>query len=115
MQRRNNGLNAPSGAGCFLTDWGPLGCRSEVRLNAPSGAGCFLTPKLRRRGGEYLSLNASSGAGCFLTLAGCCSCLGGCTSLNAPSGAGCFLTKLERLLNDIPDLVLMHLLVLGAF
>ena len=43
MQRRNNGLNAPSGAGCFLTDWGPLGCRSEVRLNAPSGAGCFLT------------------------------------------------------------------------
>ena len=37
------GLNAPSGAGYFLTLW-RIGGRSMDRLNAPSGAGCFLTP-----------------------------------------------------------------------
>ena len=38
------GLNAPCGAGCFLT--AILGCRRylHIGLNAPSGAGCFLTP-----------------------------------------------------------------------
>ena len=38
------GLNAPSGAGCFLTVHG-LGIGGIIlSLNAPSGAGCFLTP-----------------------------------------------------------------------
>ena len=41
-------LNAPCGAGCFLTfglpglSWGAIG-----GLNAPSGAGCFLAGGLR--------------------------------------------------------------------
>ena len=37
-------------------------------LNAPSGAGCFLTRRQARRVCTQLSLNAPSGAGCFLTL-----------------------------------------------
>ena len=38
-------LNAPSGAGCFLTGKiQELKEESQKRLNAPSGAGCFLTP-----------------------------------------------------------------------
>ena len=36
-------LNAPSGAGCFLTDKTGYSLPFLFRLNAPSGAGCFLT------------------------------------------------------------------------
>ena len=36
-------LNAPSGAGCFLTEGRDI-VRVIECLNAPSGAGCFLTP-----------------------------------------------------------------------
>ena len=36
-------------------------------LNAPSGAGCFLTYQEQVQTGLYMSLNAPSGAGCFLT------------------------------------------------
>ena len=36
-------LNAPSGAGCFLTLPTPTGGSVARCLNAPSGAGCFLT------------------------------------------------------------------------
>ena len=35
--------------------------------------------------------------------------------LNAPFGARCFLTLSENLLTALSGLVLMHLLVLGAF
>ena len=61
------------------------------------------------------SLNAPSGAGCFLTCArdgytGTKTC-----RLNAPSGAGCFLTENERDFTQDAGIVLMHLLVLGAF
>ena len=35
--------------------------------------------------------------------------------LNAPSGAGCFLTIFEDTAARVLDVVLMHLLVLGAF
>ena len=37
-------LNAPSGAGCFLTAYSFHDTRRWTGLNAPSGAGCFLTP-----------------------------------------------------------------------
>ena len=38
-------LNAPCGAGCFLTlTWHMLWLPRRTSLNAPSGAGCFLTP-----------------------------------------------------------------------
>ena len=60
-------LNAPSGAGCFLTKTISPDMSSNPRLNAPSGAGCFLTPE--DRGPRYRGrscLNAPSGAGCFL-------------------------------------------------
>jgi len=36
-------LNAPSGAGCFLTRSSIMDAYNITRLNAPSGAGCFLT------------------------------------------------------------------------
>ena len=36
-------LNAPSGAGCFLTPTASAAAPALSRLNAPSGAGCFLT------------------------------------------------------------------------
>ena len=36
-------LNAPSGAGCFLTYRVDSGRLFGDGLNAPSGAGCFLT------------------------------------------------------------------------
>ena len=39
-------LNAPSGAGCFLTTPEPSPSPSATSLNAPSGTGYFLT---RRR------------------------------------------------------------------
>ena len=89
--KTETGLNAPSGAGCFLTlEMGSVSS-SWTCLNAPSGAGCFLTgsgstPETPRPG-----LNAPSGAGCFLTLRLGCTWRGS-RSLNAPSGAGCFLT-----------------------
>jgi len=35
-------LNAPSGAGCFLTKEATRGQPEQFRLNAPSGAECFL-------------------------------------------------------------------------
>ena len=41
-------------------------------------------------------------------------CRGG-ERLNAPSGAGCFLTETRLLAGTIVEIVLMHLLVLGAF
>ena len=37
-------LNAPCGAGCFLTDQRGSGGGRFYCLNAPCGAGCFLTP-----------------------------------------------------------------------
>ena len=42
FRKRGLGLNAPSGAGCFLAVMAGLTCLAERRLNAPSGAGCFL-------------------------------------------------------------------------
>ena len=60
-------LNAPSGAGFFLTMHGTAVPCVVKRLNAPSGAGCFLTLVTWTRGRSCLSLNAPSGAGCFLT------------------------------------------------
>ena len=60
-------LNAPSGAGCFLT-WTSLSTGAIVSgLNAPSGAGCFLTTDCGTTAAQHASLNAPSGAGCFLT------------------------------------------------
>ena len=41
-------LNAPSGAGCFLTCTRGKEGAMFFRLNAPSGARCFLTVALRR-------------------------------------------------------------------
>ena len=63
------GLNAPYGAGYFLTDYGEsLLARGSIRLNAPSGAGYFLTLNWNGSTQAYIScLNAPSGAGCFLT------------------------------------------------
>ena len=63
--------------------------------------------------GSALSLNAPSGAGCFLTLGGIMDAFL-VVSLNAPSGAGCFLTHVKVPANEF-IIVLMHLLVLGAF
>ena len=63
---------------------------TELGLNAPSGDGCFLASKMRSNKKYDYSINAPSGAGCFLT-----------------GGAG----GPQRLRH----LVLMHLLVLGAF
>ena len=37
------GLNAPSGVGRFQTQLRGLSQRAESSLNAPCGAGCFLT------------------------------------------------------------------------
>ena len=89
LERQNGGLNAPSGAGCFLTvRRACLACR-WTSLNAPSGAGCFLTFSASASRQEVLGLNAPCGAGCFLT------------HQRAVVGCGCG--------------VLMHLLVLGAF
>ena len=45
MASAASGLNAPSGAGCFLTGIGALMASAASGLNAPSGAGCFLTVK----------------------------------------------------------------------
>ena len=44
MSEAAQSLNAPSGAGCFLTfpDFSTQ-VFTEESLNAPSGAGCFLT------------------------------------------------------------------------
>ena len=42
MKNPDPSLNAPSGAGCFLTGQTHVQ-RYRLRLNAPSGAGCFLT------------------------------------------------------------------------
>ena len=43
-------LNAPSGAGCFLTRGGEKDVRTGYSsLNVPSGAGCFLTLRHRTR------------------------------------------------------------------
>ena len=84
------GLNAPCGAGCFLTLRAMGGTRRSQSLNAPSGAGCFLTsPTLPT--GTGVSLNAPCGAGCFLALS-TPDYTTGHYRLNAPSGAGCFLT-----------------------
>ena len=82
-------LNAPSGAGCFLTGEVNTSWLVKFGLNAPSGAGCFLTP--RTSPGQHAPFR-----------------------LNAPSGAGCFLTPALAGL-AIQFNVLMHLLVLGAF
>ena len=41
-----------------------------LSLNAPSGAGCFLTLMAIRSVPEIEGLNAPSGAGCFLTRTG---------------------------------------------
>mgnify|MGYP001693139616 CR=1 len=85
---RSVGLNAPSGAGCFLTTTPTPEPTPTDSLNAPSGAGCFLT---------FVSRDGSRHA-----------------ELNAPSGAGCFLTVDNRGWSGSCQ-VLMHLLVLGAF
>ena len=53
------GLNAPSGAGCFLTGKSGEWLNEHSRLNAPSGAGCFLTAHqtvLGRRDGVLMHL-----------------------------------------------------------
>ena len=47
-------LNAPSGAGCFLTLRKIYPPHKEKRLNAPSGAGCFLTGSRAGRGRERI-------------------------------------------------------------
>ena len=65
--------------------------RAKKRLNAPSGTGYFLT-------GVWLWPDPQRGA-----------------RLNAPSGAGCFLTSTRPDREREAPLVLMHLLVLGAF
>ena len=66
-QSTSTSLNAPSGAGCFLTS--PLITSRCLRasLNAPSGAGCFLTSRGTTDSWRINCLNAPSGAGCFLT------------------------------------------------
>ena len=44
LQYPKLGLNAPCGAGCFLTCETRMGHQyPRWRLNAPFGAGCFLT------------------------------------------------------------------------
>ena len=60
-------LNAPSGAGCFLTPLRSSVGPSRRGLNAPSGAGYFLTGILSSERRMPSSLNAPSGVGCFLT------------------------------------------------
>ena len=40
---------------------------TRIGLNAASGAGCFLTGGPSRTGGSQGSLNAPCGAGCYLT------------------------------------------------
>ena len=83
-------------------------------LNAPSGAGCFLTQVETVAHGDYARLNAPCGAGCFLTC-GRGGRSGDASRLNAPSGAGCFLTSFEFGDGACNLAVLMHLVVLGAF
>ena len=60
------------------------------RLNAPFGARCFLTRDHNHRG------------------------IVGPMGLNAPFGARCFLTT-STTLTQVGEMVLMHLLALGAF
>ena len=90
---RGSGLNAPSGAGCFLTER----CADRILhqalgLNAPSGAGCFLTHPCPPSGNvlpRVLMHLLVLGAFLLRTRMSLSSSL---ASLNAPSGAGCFLT-----------------------
>ena len=60
-------LNAPSGAGCFLTIDRLVFLGYSPCLNAPSGAGCFLTAEADFQTRREVGLNAPCGAGCFLT------------------------------------------------
>ena len=74
-------LNAPSGAGCFLTATVISTGTSCRRLNAPSGAGCFLTP--------------ASGSGVVAPLLGA----GAPSAPQAPRGTGqhrAYLTTFRR-------------------
>ena len=108
------GLNAPSGAQCFPTQFcyadtdslhmvsmhllvlsafrpkGLTTTETPSSLNAPSGAQCFPTLKLQR-------LALATGR------------------LNAPSGAQCFPTLGSRSRTTWRRIVSMHLLVLSAF
>ena len=90
-QQQNVGLNAPSGAGCFLTCPLRTGTVKVIGLNAPCGAGCFLTRRTR------LVEDVHEGR------------------LNAPCGAGCFLPPFDPNPDPWEKIVLMHLLVLGTF
>ena len=84
-------LNAPCGAGCFLTTVGSRSSSRPAGLNAPSGPGCFLTQARHGSIRGRRSLNVPCGAGCFLTrTSGTPPSLS--SRLNAPCGAGCFLT-----------------------
>ena len=56
LQYSKLGLNAPSGAGCFLTRPGRCQRPPLPGLNAPSGAGCFLTAHFFLRGGENVQV-----------------------------------------------------------
>ena len=53
--------------GGFLTQIETVAHGNYARLNAPCGAGCFLTCGRGGRSGGASRLNAPSGAGCFLT------------------------------------------------
>ena len=62
-----SGLNAPTGAWCFLTGWPDGRPRQAVRLNAPTGAWCFLTEGAAQVALCLYGLNAPTGAWCSLT------------------------------------------------
>ena len=87
----------------------------RTSLNAPYGARCFLTRNVGIRVACYDGLNAPYGARCFLTSrpsrSGAIQSLG----LNAPYGARCFLTRQRHHVVGWVQLVLMHLMALGAF
>ena len=102
-------------AGCLLTCMGPLRQLFSTCLNAPSGAGCFLTFHSQSFCAvrDYVLMH-------LLVLGAFWPWTGGALSgssyrLNAPSGAGGFLTVQGPPGQPASGDVLMHLLVLGAF
>ena len=102
-------------AGCLLTCMGPLRQLFSTCLNAPSGAGCFLTFHSQSFCAvrDYVLMH-------LLVLGAFWPWTGGALSgssyrLNAPSGAGCFLTVQGPPGQPASGDVLMYLLVLGAF
>ena len=90
-----------------------MGDQPQVRLNAPCGAGCFLTRPPGRVAVLHVVLMHLVVLGAFWhdptarTLSD--------DGLNAPSGAGCFLTGRAPGGGQADTQVVMHLLVLGAF